>query len=761
MTSQIAPAKLQAAPVPSVSWSNPALDAWSYWVDAWQRGVLFLDVMQQRSKQYEEHASKPAPHVLKFGAELVMDGRKLPRPVNYVLARIIAPKGVEIDDKKRPFVIFDPRAGHGPGIGGFKAQSEIGVAFQAGHPCYFVGFLPEPVAGQTIEDISVAEAAFLERVISLHPEADGKPAVIGNCQAGWAVMMVAAKRPELFGPIIVAGSPLSYWAGVHGENPMRYTGGLLGGTWLTALMGDLGAGKFDGAWLVSNFENLNPANTYWTKQYNLYSKVDTEAPRYLEFEKWWGGHILLNAEEMQFIADELFIGNKLATADIVTSDGQSVDLRSIRSPIIVFCSKADNITPPSQALDWILDLYDSVEAIRAHGQTIIYAVHESIGHLGIFVSGSVAKKEHDEFASNIDLIDVLPPGLYEAVMTPKEAGATEELVGGDYLVRFEARTLDDIRALGGNSLEDERKFAAVARLSEINLGLYRAFVQPWVKAWANTGFAEWMRKMHPLRLPYEMFTPANPCLKSLSSMAESARKNRQPVSPDNTFWQAQQRMEKAIESSLKAYGDLRDRFLETTFHAVYGSSLLQALVGLKASEAPPRRPPGVDAVYRAFVSKRIDELTRNIAQGGPREAAIRALLYIRIPEGVADERGFRLLERMREDAGGDLSLAEFKTMVRDQFFTLLLDEPRAIEAIPAMIDTDPELASRMASALRKLVEVLGVESKLGKSRLAEITAMFESRKKGKAPKNDGPETDRVQPVRPTKVPAAAKPHRPH
>ena len=466
---------------------KPALEAWSYWVDAWQRGVLFLDVMQQRSKQYEEHAAKPAPHVLKFGAELVMDGRTLPRPVNYILARVTPPKGVRVNDKKRPFVVVDPRAGHGPGIGGFKAQSEIGVAFQAGHPCYFIGFLPEPVPGQTIEDIVMAEAAFLERVIALHPEADGKPAVIGNCQAGWAVMMVAAKRPELFGPIIIAGSPLSYWAGVHGENPMRYTGGLLGGTWLTALMGDLGAGKFDGAWLVSNFENLNPANTYWTKQYNLYSKIDTEAPRYLEFEKWWGGHILLNAEEMQFIADELFIGNKLATAGIVTSDGESVDLRSIRSPIIVFCSKADNITPPSQALDWILDLYGSVEDIRAHGQTIIYAVHESIGHLGIFVSGSVAKKEHDEFASNIDLIDVLPPGLYEAVMTPKEAASPsdDDLVGGNYLVRFEARTLDDIRAFGGNSMEDERQFAAVARLSEINLGLYRAFMQPWVKAWAN------------------------------------------------------------------------------------------------------------------------------------------------------------------------------------------------------------------------------------------------------------------------------------
>ncbi len=715
--------------------------------------------MQQRSKQYEEHAAELAPHVLKFGAELVMDGRKLPRPVNYVLARITPPQGVKIDKKKRPFVVVDPRAGHGPGIGGFKADSEIGVAFKAGHPCYFIGFLPEPIPGQTIEDIIAAEAAFLERVIFLHPEADGKPAVVGNCQAGWAVMMVAAKRPELFGPIIVAGSPLSYWAGVHGENPMRYTGGLLGGTWLTAMMGDLGAGKFDGAWLVSNFENLNPANTYWTKQYNLYAKIDTEAPRYLEFEKWWGGHVLLNAEEMQFIADELFIGNKLATAGIVTSDGQSIDLRGIRSPIIVFCSKADNITPPSQALGWILDLYGSVDDIRAHGQTIIYAVHESIGHLGIFVSGSVAKKEHDEFASNIDLIDVLPPGLYEAVMTPKATdGPADELVGGNYLVRFEMRTLDDIRALGGNTLDDERKFAAVARLSEINLGLYRTFMQPWVKAWANSGFDEWMRKMHPLRLPYEMFTPANPFLKSVSSLAESVRENRQPVARDNFLWQAQERMGNAIESSLKAYGDMRDRAVETMFHAVYGSPFLQALVGLKASDAPPRHRPGVDAVYRAFVAERVDQLTRHIARGGPREAAIRALLHIRMPEGVADERGFRLLEHLREDAGSGLPLADFKTMVRDQFFTLLLDERRAVEAIPAMLDTDPELAARMATTLRKLIEVLGVESKLGKTRLAEITAMFESRRKAKSP--NGAPKDRALPARAPHAPQA-KPSRPH
>ena len=368
---------------------GPAMD---YMIDAAQRSVLFWDVMRQRGNQYREHLATTAPHVLDFEVELVIDGRTLERPVNYALVRVVPPAGVDLDPARRPFVVVDPRAGHGPGIGGFKADSEIGVAFKAGHPCYFVGFLPEPMPGQTIEDIARAEAIFLEEVIALHPQADGRPCVIGNCQAGWAIMMLAAVRPELFGPIIVAGSPLSYWAGVRGKYPMRYSGGLLGGSWLTALTSDLGQGKFDGAWLVQNFEHQNPANTLWTKQYNLYSKIDTEAPRYLGFERWWGGHVNLNAEEIQFIVDELFIGNKLAAGQIKTSDGAAIDFRNIRSPIVVFCSEGDNVTPPQQALGWILDLYESVDDIRSYGQTIVYTIHETIGHLGIFVSGGVVKK---------------------------------------------------------------------------------------------------------------------------------------------------------------------------------------------------------------------------------------------------------------------------------------------------------------------------------------------------------------------------------
>src|SRR6516164_8790175 len=453
---------------------GPAIE---YMVDAAQRSVLFLDVMRQRGNQYREHIAETAPHVLEYEFELIVDGRRLERPVNYALVRIVPPANVKIDPKRRPFVVVDPRAGH---------------------PCYFIGFLPEPVPGQTIEDIGRAEAKFLEKVIELHPDADGKPCVIGNCQAGWAVMMLAALRPELFGPIIVAGSPLSYWQGVHGKNPMRYSGGLLGGSWLTEFASDLGGGKFDGAWLVQNFENQNPANTLWTKQYNLYSKIDTEAPRYLGFERWWGGHVNLNAEEIQFIVDELFVGNNLAAGNIRTSDGTAIDLRNIRSPIVVFCSQGDNITPPQQALGWILDLYENVDEIRAYGQTIVYTIHETIGHLGIFVSSGVARKEHGEFSNNIDLIDTLPPGLYEAKFERKaEATANPDLASGDWIMRCELRTLDDIRALGVNDVADDHSFATVDRVSRTNLALYRAFV-PMVRGLMNPALAETLRLLHPL-----------------------------------------------------------------------------------------------------------------------------------------------------------------------------------------------------------------------------------------------------------------------
>ncbi len=345
-----------------------------------------------------------------------MDGRSFKRPVNYALLRIIPPKGVTVDAKRRPYVIIDPRGGHGPGIGGFKDDSQVGVALHEGHPVYFVIFFPNPEPGQTLLDVCDAEREFVHRVRELHPDAP-KPGIVGNCQAGWAAMMLAAANPDDTGPVVIVGAPMSYWGGAwsegEGDNPMRYAGGLLGGTWLASLTSDLGAGKFDGAYLVQNFENLNPANTFWDKYYQVFANIDTEAPRFLEFERWWGGY--LPAEPR---GDRVDHAKSLRRQQGVvrrreggTEQGSSTCATS-RCRSSCSLRLGDNITPPQQAFNWVADVYGSTEEIKARGQVIVGLMHEDVGHLGIFVSGKVAKKEGAQIASVLKSIEALPPGLY-------------------------------------------------------------------------------------------------------------------------------------------------------------------------------------------------------------------------------------------------------------------------------------------------------------------------------------------------------------
>ncbi len=576
-----------------------------------------------------------------------------------------AARGVEIDHEA---AVRHRRSARGPrpGIGGFKAAERDRRRLQ-GRASVLFHRLPARTQcpGRRSRTSSRAEAIFLERVIALHPDAEGKPAVIGNCQAGWAVMLLAALRPELFGPIIVAGSPLSYWAGVHGENPMRYTGGLLGGSWLTALTGDLGNGKFDGAWLVIELR----------KPQSGQHAVD-EALQSL-FEGRHRGAALPGVRAVVGRRMSCSMPRRCSSSPTSCSSATSspparsrhptatrIDLRNIASPIIVFCSKADNITPPPQALDWILDLYESEDDIRAHGQTIVYAVHETIGHLGIFVSGSVAKKEHDEFASNIDLIDVLPPGLYEAVMVPKRSQRSGRRPDRRRLSRAlrGAHPRRHPRARRQRRGATIAKFATVARVSEINLGLYRTFVQPWVRLWANEDFAA-------VDAPAASAAPAvRDVLPRQSVHAPAAvghwrmrASNREPVPADNPLLAgagAVLELDRDIARCLSRYA--RSDVARRLFHAVYGSPLLQALVGLKASDGPLRARPGQRSPRTSRWSPADRGAEGGIPEGGPREAAIRALLYVRMPDGVVDERGFNLLRRMREEAGSGMTLGEFK-----------------------------------------------------------------------------------------------------
>jgi hypothetical protein len=407
------------------------------------------------------------------------------------------------------------------------------------------------------------------------------------------------------------------------------------------------------------------------------------------------------------------------------SNGQKVDLRNIRSPILVFCSEGDNVTPPQQALNWILDCYADVNEIRAYGQTIVYTVHKTIGHLGIFVSGGVAKKEHAEFSSNIDLIDVLPPGLYEATFEAKDDETTSaDLVVGQWVMRCEARTLDDIRALGGNSPEDERRFAAAKRVSEINLAAYQKFVQPWIKTMATPRMAEWMRNMHPLRLQYEAFSSQNPLMATVKDAAGEIDKNRKPVSKDNPFLAFQEQTSKQIVHVLDAWRDAQEALSEAIFLNVYGSPVLQAVVGIDPKSAPSSRREMSDE-HRAMLEKQVEELKSRIGSGGPREAAIRALLYVGSARGMVDERSIEALRKVRRDYGGArLTLPEFKMLVREQFFMLLLDQEAALVSIPKLLPENVEQRREIFAAIRNVLSASDEITSERASRLKRVSALF-------------------------------------
>ena len=664
-------------------------NAWfAYAIDTMQRSILFWDAMRQRGNIYLEHRAQGEPPILDFAYEIVLDARTFSRPANYALLRVLPKPGMTVDPGKRPFIIVDPRAGHGPGVGGMKEDSQVGVSLRAGHPTYFVMFYPEPMPNQTLGDVAAAEARFVEEVTKLHPESEGKPCVIGNCQAGWAVMALSAVEPGLMGPVIICGSPMSYWAGVDGKNPMRYMGGLLGGAWITSLLCDLGGGKFDGANLVANFERLNPANTLWTKPYNLYSHIDGEIERFLEFERWWTGFFLLTKEEMTQIVNDLFVGNKLQRGGVRLAGGAALDLKDITAPVVVFASGGDNITPPQQALNWIVDVYGSEEEIKLHGQTIVYILHQDIGHLGIFVSGKVAQKEHYEINEAIDFIDILPPGLYEMVIEkmPEGAGDRPE---DRYLSRFEPRTIADIRQLDDGQ-KDSEFFASPKLVSELNTQFYEAFIGPWVRMMVTEPLAQTLRELQPLRLQYRLLSDENPFMWPFQMLAPMVAKHRRPVADDNPFLTAEKHFSDSVVTVLDHYRDLRDRMQEMLFKAIYGPKALGAFMYNEEDLEIAKFAPIVRSKReQAELDSAIERVKGRMEEGGFAEGWARIVATLMLGAGGINELELETGRKVREQHPKlrQLSINERKRLLKEQSYMVQLDPDRAIESLASLLPT--------------------------------------------------------------------------
>lgn len=694
------------------SQANHIGDTSAYLNDALQRTYLFLDTLLDRGNNYIEHLDQGTPPLLKFDHEVVLDGHDLPQPCNYALLRLTPPENMPVKPKARPVVVVDPRAGHGPGIGGFKFDSEVGMAMRAGHTVYFVTFRPEPEENQTLVTVMEAEARFMQEVIARHPQCPAKPVVIGNCQAGWAMMALNALHPELFGPLMIVGAPVSYWAGSSTLNPMRYSGAALGGSWLASLTGDLGADRFDGVHLVENFEKLNPANTWWNKYYNLWAGIDTEAERFLEFERWWGGYFRMTGSEIESIVENLFVGNRLARGTMMAGE-RAIDLRNITAPIVVFASWGDNITPPPQALNWIIDTWGDERAIAAAGRTIIYVLHESVGHLGIFVGGAIALKEHDQLVTSLDVIESLPPGLYEMKLEAKagkEGQRWEQLEPGDYTVHYQYRTMDDIRALNPEGREEEAIFSTISKVSEFNANMYKTWMRPWVKMMAQRPLADAMGKLNPLRMQRQLFSDAFPLAPFIRQQAQQARANRVQLAADHPLRQLEQKMAAHITDNLNAYRDRRDAKTVRTTRQVFGPQGLGAWFKPDTPDADIAHARALDDLdnFRA-------QALKHIAAGGFAEAVCRIVLAGMISIGAFERRSLRLARLLAQLPNMHASVKADTNWVQ-----LLKEQGRItavapIEALNALEQMLPDQASR-ERALAVSAAVMMIEPTLANPR---------------------------------------------
>jgi hypothetical protein len=322
-------------------------------------------------------------------------------------------------------------------------------------------------------------------------------------------------------------------------------------------------GRFDGAWLAQNFENLKPEKAIWEKYADLFTKVDSERERFLEFERWWNGFYFLSREEILAIVENLFIGNQLEQGQFRVCDGCTVDLRRIRSPLVIFASYGDNITPPRQALDWIPAVYRDTGDLKRAGQRIVYLTNAHVGHLGIFVSASVARLEHRAILESLADIEALAPGLYEMKIDNPTGGP--DCDKPFYSVRFEPRRVEDLRQ---DSPRDA--FERVKQVSEFNETMYRTFFSPWVQTFATPWTAEVLKWLHPMRTSRHLLSETfNPWMRGVGSLAETLARSRRPLAQDHPLIERERAAIASVTHVLEKLREARDTGYEQAFSLLF------------------------------------------------------------------------------------------------------------------------------------------------------------------------------------------------
>ena len=419
--------------------------------------------------------------------------------------------------------------------------------------------------------------------------------------------------------------------------------------------------------------------------------------------------------------------NRLARGEVM--DGNTrIDLRNITAPVVVFASHGDNITPVPQALNWIIDTWGDERAIAAAGRTIVYVLHESVGHLGIFVGGDIARKEHDQLVTSLDVIESLPPGLYEMKLEAKagmESLRWEQLEPGDYTVHYEHRTMQDILVLNPEGREEEALFSTIAKVSEFNATLYKTFVRPWVQMLATRPVADALGKMHPLRMQRQLLSDASPIAAVIREQARQARANRVTVSQEHPLRQMEHKLDAQITTSLNQFRDQRDASSVKLARALYGPNGLGAWF---EPDAPDSEVARLRALQELEVAR--NAVLGHITDGGFAEAVCRIVLAGMVSIGAFERRSFRLarlLAQLPSDTMGAAAadtnwLDILKAQARitavapvealNALETLLPDtvsRERALAVAAAVMMIEPTLANPRSEIIEFLMGTLGAD----------------------------------------------------
>jgi hypothetical protein len=384
----------------------------------------------------------------------------------------------------------------------------------------------------------------------------------------------------------------------------------------------------------------------------------------------------MNREEIEWITRNLFVGNKLWSGEVKSGPGATggFDLRQIRSPIIMFASLGDNITPPQQAFNWVADVYGSTEEIKARGQVIVGLMQEEVGHLGIFVSGKVAQKEYTQIVSVMKSIEMLPPGLYGMEIQREADGKVE------YEVKFHEYRLEEVVArLNRHQRVDEKPFEAVAAVSEFNQRAYELFLQPFVQATSDEFVATMIRRFHPLRVQRWALSDLNPWLAWLPGAAQLAKENRQALPADHPLRSAEASLAELASATLEYQRALSDAFTEALFFHVYGNLFSLYIADREpAPAAQPTDPRELPVVKEALAS---------IHKGGYPEAFARVGFLVTRRGDVPLSRleaGQQMAKDYKEFLPA-VPLDEMRRVAGEQELIATYETDKAIAALPALL----------------------------------------------------------------------------